>query len=77
MSQLRDKLRQMGGMAAKDPFQRFLPPNGTEMDYAEFIKYVNITKEDIYRGTLEENRERIRVKKEATVIKNLEKISIK
>jgi AcrR family transcriptional regulator len=44
------------------------------MNYAEFTKYLNLSKEDICRRTLEENRKRIRVKKEATVIKNLEKI---
>jgi AcrR family transcriptional regulator len=44
------------------------------MNYEAFQKLVNISKEDIYRDTFEENRDRIRVKKETTVVKNLEKI---
>jgi AcrR family transcriptional regulator len=46
----------------------------TEMNYADFMKLVKISKEDIYLRTFEENRERILVKKEAKVVKNMEKI---
>jgi AcrR family transcriptional regulator len=44
------------------------------MNYADFVKLVKISREDIYLRTFEENRERILVKKEATVVKNMEKI---
>jgi len=46
----------------------------TEMNYADFMKLVKLSKEDIYLRTFEENRERILVKKEAKVVKNMEKI---
>jgi len=44
------------------------------MTYAEFNKIVTISKKDIYQETFAENRETIRVKKEKTVVRNLEKI---
>ncbi len=44
------------------------------MDYAEFKKKFNCYKNDLYHEILEQNRDRIRVKKEHTVVKNLEKI---
>ncbi len=44
------------------------------MTYAEFNKFVTISKKDIYQETIAENRETMRVKKEKTVVKNLEKI---
>jgi len=44
------------------------------MTYAEFNKLVTISKKDIFRETIAENRETMRVKKEKTVAKNLEKI---
>jgi TetR/AcrR family transcriptional regulator, cholesterol catabolism regulator len=44
------------------------------MDYAEFRKIFNVYKNDIYHDMLVENRDVIRVKKEHTVVKNLEKI---
>ena len=44
------------------------------MTYAEFNKAVTISKKDIYQETIAENRETMRVKKEKTVVKNLEKI---
>ncbi|MDA8138465.1 MAG: helix-turn-helix domain containing protein, partial [Desulfobacteraceae bacterium] len=44
------------------------------MTYAEFNKAVTISKRDIYKATIAENRETMRVKKEKTVVKNLEKI---
>lgn len=44
------------------------------MTYAEFNKFVTISKKDIYQQTVAENRETMRVKKEKTVVKNLEKI---
>jgi AcrR family transcriptional regulator len=44
------------------------------MTYAEFNKIVTISKKDIYQETIAENRETMRVKKEKTVVKNLEKI---
>jgi AcrR family transcriptional regulator len=44
------------------------------MDYADFRKIFNVYKNDIYHDMLVENREMIRVKKEHTVVKNLEKI---
>jgi AcrR family transcriptional regulator len=50
------------------------PPNGSPNTYAEFKEVVTISKKDIYRETIAENRETMRVKKEKTVVKNLEKI---
>jgi AcrR family transcriptional regulator len=50
------------------------PANGSPSTYAEFNKVVTITKKDIYQATIAENRETMRVKKEKTVVKNLEKI---
>lgn len=44
------------------------------MTYAEFNKIVTLSKRDIYQETIAENRETMRVKKEKTVVKNLEKI---
>ncbi len=44
------------------------------MNYAEFQKQVSLAKQDIYREVFAEHRKTIRVKKEGTVIKNLERI---
>jgi len=44
------------------------------MDFVEFRKIYNIYKDEIYNEILSINRNSIRVKKEQTVIKNLEKI---
>jgi AcrR family transcriptional regulator len=44
------------------------------MTFAEFNRVVTISKKDIYQETIAENRETMRVKKEKTVVKNLEKI---
>ncbi|MFO7962361.1 MAG: TetR/AcrR family transcriptional regulator [Desulfobacterales bacterium] len=44
------------------------------MDYTEFRKIFTCYKDDLYLEILEQNRERIRVKKENTIVKNLEKI---
>jgi AcrR family transcriptional regulator len=44
------------------------------MNYHEFQRAVRLSKQDICRETFAENRESIRVKKEKTVVRNLEKI---
>ena len=44
------------------------------MSYAEFQKQVSLAKQDIYREVFAENRKTIRVKKEDTVVRNLERI---
>lgn len=44
------------------------------MTYAEFYKAVTLSRRDIFKETIAENRETMRVKKEKTVAKNLEKI---
>lgn len=44
------------------------------MDYADFQKRVNLSKYDLCREVYQENRRSIRVKKEDTVVKNLERI---
>jgi AcrR family transcriptional regulator len=44
------------------------------MNFREFQYLVNVSKKDIRRETFLENRGKIRVKKEETVVKNLEKI---
>jgi AcrR family transcriptional regulator len=44
------------------------------MNYAEFQKQVRLSKQDICREAFAENRASIRVKKENTVVKNLERI---
>jgi AcrR family transcriptional regulator len=44
------------------------------MDYAQFQKQVNLSKQDICREAFADNRNNIRVKKEGTVVKNLERI---
>ncbi|MBU1344546.1 MAG: TetR/AcrR family transcriptional regulator [Proteobacteria bacterium] len=44
------------------------------MDYALFKEMMTISKEELYLETLAENRESIQIKKEETIIKNLEKI---
>ena len=44
------------------------------MNYAEFQKQVSLSKHDICREVFAENRKTIRVKKEGTVVKNLERI---
>ncbi len=57
-------------MAAKKKTADISPPT----TFAEFSKVVTISKKDIYQETISENRETLRVKKEKTVFKNLEKI---
>jgi len=44
------------------------------MTYAEFQKQIKISKQDIYREIFANHRSSIRVKKENTVVKNLERI---
>ncbi|MBW2411657.1 MAG: TetR/AcrR family transcriptional regulator [Deltaproteobacteria bacterium] len=44
------------------------------MNYADFQKQVSLSRQDIYREVFAENRKTIRVKKEGTVVKNLERI---
>jgi AcrR family transcriptional regulator len=44
------------------------------MDFEEFRKMITISREERYLETLSENRESIQIKKEKTIIKNLEKI---
>ena len=44
------------------------------MDYADFQKKINLSKFDLCREVYQENRNSIRVKKENTVVKNLERI---
>lgn len=44
------------------------------MKYADFLKLMDDSKEDICRQVYEENRETIRIKKEKTAVKNFEKI---
>ena len=44
------------------------------MDYTEFQQRIDVTKELLYREIYQANRERIQVKKEATVIRNLARI---
>ena len=44
------------------------------MDYADFQKKINLSKYDLCREVYQENRRSIRVKKEDTVVKNLERI---
>ena len=44
------------------------------MNYNEFKQAVSLSRKDFYRKTFMENKANIRVKKEDTVIKNLEKI---
>ncbi|MFH0960452.1 MAG: TetR/AcrR family transcriptional regulator [Pseudomonadota bacterium] len=44
------------------------------MDYAEFKKMILTLKADIYRQTVQENRDIILIAKEPTIIRNLEKI---
>jgi AcrR family transcriptional regulator len=44
------------------------------MDYADFQNKISLSKEDICRQVYRENRNSIRVKKEDTVVKNLERI---
>ena len=44
------------------------------MNYVEFQKVVDITRQDIFKKAFVENKKNIKVKKEKTVIKNLEKI---
>ena len=44
------------------------------MDYADFQKKINPSKQDLCREVYQENRRSIRVKKEDTVVKNLERI---
>lgn len=44
------------------------------MDFEEFRKMITVSKEERFLETLSENRESIQIKKEKTIIKNLEKI---
>jgi TetR/AcrR family transcriptional regulator, cholesterol catabolism regulator len=44
------------------------------MNYADFVKMIQTSKRDVYRETLADNRNTIRVSKEQTVVRNLEKI---
>lgn len=44
------------------------------MDFEEFRKMITVSREERYLETLSENRESIQIKKEKTIIKNLEKI---
>lgn len=44
------------------------------MNYKDFLENINITMEDFCRESFFENRDHIRVKKEATVVKNLQRI---
>lgn len=44
------------------------------MNYSDFLEMVNLSKMDLYRKAFNANKNRIRVKKEETVVKNLEKI---
>jgi AcrR family transcriptional regulator len=44
------------------------------MNFAEFQKQVSLAGQDLYREVFAENRKTIRVKKEDTVVKNLERI---
>ena len=44
------------------------------MDYADFQNKINLSKEDIFRQVYRANRGSIRVKKENTVVRNLERI---
>ncbi len=44
------------------------------MDYKEFKKMMTVSREEIYIDILAENRKSIRIKKEKTIVKNLEKI---
>ncbi|QTA78208.1 Transcriptional regulator, TetR-type [Desulfonema limicola] len=44
------------------------------MDYAEFQQFVDMTKQKLLKKTFAENKKSIKIKKEKTVIKNLEKI---
>jgi TetR/AcrR family transcriptional regulator, cholesterol catabolism regulator len=51
-----------------------LPENQISMNYAEFQKQVSLSRRDICREVYSENRKSIRVKKEDTVVRNLERI---
>lgn len=44
------------------------------MKYADFRKIIDLSMQDMYRKAFAENRSRIRVKKEETAVRNLEKI---
>lgn len=44
------------------------------MDYTQFKRRMTAFKQEIYLETLAENRDSIRIKKEKTIVKNLEKI---
>jgi len=44
------------------------------MNYADFQKRIRVSKQDLCRKVFAENRDSIRVKKENTVVKNLERI---
>ena len=44
------------------------------MNYTEFQKQINLSKQNLCREVFAENRKSIRVKKEDTVVRNLERI---
>lgn len=44
------------------------------MKYDEFQKLINITKQDLLKNAFVENKKNIKIKKEKTIIKNLDKI---
>lgn len=44
------------------------------MTYEDFLDIVRVSRQDLYRKTFERYKDRIKVKKEETVIRNLEKI---
>jgi AcrR family transcriptional regulator len=44
------------------------------MTYAEFRRHIEISREDIFRQAFEQHREAIRVKKEDTAVRNLQRI---
>ncbi|MGD9210748.1 MAG: TetR/AcrR family transcriptional regulator [Desulfobacteraceae bacterium] len=60
-------------MSSNSSPQKTIPPT-SNLNYAQFNKSVTLTEKDIYQETIAENRETMRVKKEKTVAKNLEKI---
>ncbi|MBW1985367.1 MAG: helix-turn-helix transcriptional regulator, partial [Deltaproteobacteria bacterium] len=46
------------------------------MNFSEFQDLMNVSRKDICREVFDQNRQTIRVKKEKTVIKNLDKIFV-
>lgn len=51
-----------------------VPESLQEMNYAEFKQLVKVSKQDSCRETFARNRKTIRIKKEKTVVKNLQRI---